>query len=555
MKKSRCYCALLILLSFVAAAEGQLAAKGADKAQGHATPEASATPEPGDPLGRSTPHGTVFGFLHAAQNGKYKEAAQYLQLSKKERATSGEQIARQLHQLMDNAFVGRVGTISNQKEGSVQEGVPQDHERIGAFRVGGGETNVDLVRLADPAAGDIWLFSSEILAEVPELSSQIEGSELEARLPRFLGTRQLLSTPLWRLIAFVLLIPVSLALAWGIVRLARTGRRLWWRWRHYPLLEDVRESFAGPATVLLTVLFHQAGVYLLGAPLLLRVYYHRLTGIILVAGLAWLVFRLINRWGERARLKALEGSGYRSSSIVLLGQRMLKALVVIVAGLGMISILGFDMTTVVAGLGIGSIAIAFAAQKTLENLLGGISIIGDQVIRVGETCRIGDKVGTVEDISLRSTRIRTLDRTELSVPNGQLANMNVENLSRSNRSLFRATLGLRHETPSDQLRFLLKEIPALLRRHPKVDPEVARVRFIGFGESSLDIEIHCQILTGVLEEFLAIREELLLQIMDLVARAGVSFAIPARSLYVTQDQALDHPRAAAVESASRLHDR
>jgi len=174
--------------------------------------------------------------------------------------------------------------------------------------------------------------------------------------------------------------------------------------------------------------------------------------------------------------------------------------------------------------------------------LGGISIIGGQVIRVGELCRIGDKVGTVEDISLRSTRIRTLDRTELSVPNGQLANMNVENLSRDTKSAFRAKIGLRHQTSPEQLRSLLKELPALLRRHPKVDPDVARARFVGFGESSLDIEIRCDILTSDFNEFLAIREDLLLQIMDLVAGTGAEFAVPARALYAAQDQALEHPQ-------------
>ena len=556
VKTSLPYCVLLVVLSIFAAARGQSVAQEINKGQTQSAPETSPATEAGDPLGRSTPHGTALGFLQATQSGKYKEATQYLQLSKNERARKGEQLAHQLHELMDSAFVGRVGTISDHREGSVQAGVPQDHERIGVFRINGSETNVELVRVSDPAAGEIWLFSSQVLAEVPDLFSQIENSDVESRLPRFLATQQVLSTPLWRVIAFVLLIPVSLGLAWGTVKLLRAGLRIWLRRRHHPILEDVHNSLAAPATVILTVALHQIGIYFLGMPLLIRVYYQKLTVIILVAGLAWLVFRLINRWGERARLKALGGSGYRSGSIVLLGQRFLKVLVVVVAVLIMLSIFGLDMTTAVAGLGIGSIAIAFAAQKTLENLIGGISIIGDQVIRVGETCRIGEKVGTVEDISLRSTRIRTLDRTELSVPNGQLANMNVENLSRSDTSLFRATIGLRHETSPDQLRSLLKEIPALLRQHPKVDPDVARVRFVGFGESSLDVEIHCHILTGALDEFLAIREDLLLRIMDLVAGAGAGFAIPSRTLYVTQDQDLDHERtAAAGKNASGLHDR
>jgi MscS family membrane protein len=555
-KKPPGYCVLLVFLSILAGAHGQSGEKETDKAKAHGAPETKETAaEASDPLGRSTPHGTVIGFLQAAQSGKNKEAAQYLQLSKSERAAKGGEMAYQLHELLDNVFVGRVGAISDHREGSSQEGVPQDHERIGVFRLNGTETNVDLARVYDPEAGEIWLFSSQILADVPNLFGQLESSGVESRLPRFLASRQVFSTPLWRLIVCVLLIPASLGLAWGTVHLVRAGQRIWLRWRHHPFLEDVHLSLAAPATIILTVVFHQIGVYFLGVPLLLRVYYQRLTGVILVAGTAWLLWRLVNRWGERARVKALAGSGFRSGSIVILGQRLVKVLVVIVAVLAMISILGFDMATAVAGLGIGSLAIAFAAQKTLENLFGGVSIIGDEVIRVGELCRIGDKIGTVEDISLRSTRIRTLDRTELSVPNGQLANMNVENLSRSNTSLFRATIALRHETSPGQLRALLKQIPAMLRHHPKVDPDVARVRFVGFGESSLDIDIHCHILTGSFGEFLAIREDLLLRIMDLVAAAGAEFAVPARTLYVAQDQALDLQRtAAAGKNAIRRQD-
>jgi MscS family membrane protein len=554
MKNPRYYCVLLFLSTVMAAAHGQSAADEIYKGQTHSAPENIAVPGPTDPLGRSTPHGTVFGFLQEAQSGKFKAATYYLQLSKKERAIKGESIARQLHALMDSAFVGRVGTISDHREGSVQVDVPQDHERIGVFRINGTETNVELVRVSDPTAGEVWLFSSEILSAVPDLYSQIETSEVESRLPRFLATAPVLSTPLWRLIAFVLLIPISYALAWGIVRLLRTCKRIWLRWRHRQLLDDINNSVAPPATLLLTVICHQIGVYFLGVPLLFRVYYQRLTGVIFVAGVAWLVFRLINRWAQRERVKALAGSGSRSS-IVLLGQRIIKVVVVIVAVLVMLSILGFDTATAIAGLGIGSLAIAFAAQKTLENLFGGISILFDEVIRVGDVCRIGEQVGTVEDISLRSTRIRTLDRTELCVPNGQLANMNVENLSRSNKCLFSAKLGLRHETSPSQLRWLLEEIPALLRHHPKVDPRVARVRFIGFGESSLDVQIHCHILTGDFNEFLAIREELLLRIMDVIAGAGTGIALPSRTLYMTQDEHLGHQPAGAPESISGLRDR
>jgi MscS family membrane protein len=512
------------------------------------TPQTGANgAEPSDPLGRSTPHGTVFGFLRAAQNNKYKEATQYLQLSKNERDTEGERIARQLHSLMDNAFVGRVGKISDERGGSVQIGVPQDHEQIGVFRLNDSEVDVDLVRVSDPTAGDIWLFSSKTLTDVPNLYSQIETSEVDSRLPRFLATDRVLHTPLWRLAAFLLLIPLSFGLAWGFVKLLRGVLRIVMRRWHYDVLEDVHNSLQGPATLALTVAFHQIGVSFLGLALLIRTYYQRAAGLLVVAGVAWLVFRLINCWAERARRRALRGSGYRSSSLVLLAQRILKVAAGIVTVLMMISILGYQTTTVLAGLGVGSIAIAFAAQKTLENLFGGVSVLGDEVIRVGDTCRIADRVGVVKDISLRSTRIRMLDRTELSVPNGQLAEMNVENLSRRDKHLFRTNIGLRCNISPDQLRSLLAEIRTVLYEHPKVDPNVARVTFVGFGESSLDVEIHCLILTTDWNEFLVLREELLLRIMEQVANAGAEFAFPSRTLYIAQDQRWEHQQAGSLE--------
>jgi MscS family membrane protein len=521
---------VFVFSSVIAAAYAQRKAPTQSSEQTEATHEAE------DPLGRSTPRGTLLGFLQAAQSGKYDKAAQFLQLSRLERAANGERLARQLHELLDQAFVGRIGALSDKPEGSPQPGIQLDRDRIGVFRINDTESNVDLVHVADPATGSVWLFSSGTLADVPKLFDQLEETGVEAELPRFLVTERILSTPLWRWIAFLLLIPLALALSWATVSLLRGGLRIWLRWRHNSVLQDLQNSIAAPLRLILTVVFHWAGITFTGFPLLFREYYQRFAGIILAGGVAWLVFRLINRWAERARAKTLADSGYHSGSIILLGQRILNLIVVIVAVLVMLSILGFNLTTAVAGLGIGSIAVAFAAQKTLENLLGGISIIGDQVIRVGEICRVGQKIGVVEDISLRSTRIRTLDSSELSVPNGQLASMNIENLSRYDKNSVRTTIRLQRETSPEQLRSLLAKMQALLRNDPRVDLNVARVRLIGFGESSLDVEIYCHILTGDWNEFLAIREDLLLRIMDLITDAGTGLAFPSRTLYMSRDQ-------------------
>ncbi len=174
---------------------------------------------------------------------------------------------------------------------------------------------------------------------------------------------------------------------------------------------------------------------------------------------------------------------------MILGERVLKAAIFLLAIFAILGTLGFNLTTLLAGVGIGGLAIAFAAQKTLENLLGGVSVLGDEVIRVGDFCRFGDKVGTVEDISLRSTRVRTNERTQLSIPNGSLATMNLENFSRRDKILLNTRIGLRYETSPDQMRYVLVQVRRLLYEHPKVETEGARNRFISFDESALSMEI------------------------------------------------------------------
>jgi len=503
---------------------------------------ASEKAEAGDALGRDTPNGAVFGFLEAARNGRYQDASQYLQMSTDVRAAKGSRVARQLYVLMESAFVERVGVISGHTEGSHQIGVPRDHQRIGVFRINGTDTNVDLVHVPDPTSGGIWLFSSQVVGEIPDLFAQVESGEADLGRSHLQVIRRFLNTFPRRLTAMLALVPASLGLGWMLVFALRGVVRMFSRWRHYGIAKEALKSLTAPLSLILAVILHQLGVYLLGIPLVTRLHYQRVIGVLLVLGIAWLVFRLINVWSDQARARTLDSSDFRSGSIVLLGQRISKVLVIIIAGLLTLSILGFDITTAIAGLGIGSIAIAFAAQKTLENLLGGVSILGDEVIRIGETCKIGDRQGIVEDISLRSTRIRTLECTVLSVPNGELARMNLENISRREKTLFHTKLGLRYESSPGQLRSLLEKITALLRQHHKVESEALRVRLVGFGEAGFDVEINCHILTSNLDEFMAIREDLLLRIVDLVFDAGAALAIPSRVLYLSEAESEDLPK-------------
>jgi MscS family membrane protein len=208
----------------------------------------------------------------------------------------------------------------------------------------------------------------------------------------------------------------------------------------------------------------------------------------------------------------------------------------VIAVTGLLQLFGFNVTTIIAGLGIGGIAVALAAQKTIENLFGGLTLMADRPVRIGDYCRFGTQEGWVEDIGLRSTRVRTPGRTVISVPNAVFSSVDIENLTSRDRMRFFATLNLRYETTPDQLRDVLTRIRALLSGHPRVGSELLRVRFTAFGASSLDIELNAYILTPSVDEFLEIRESLLLEIMELVSKAGSGFAFPSRTVYMAQDQ-------------------
>ena len=182
----------------------------------------------------------------------------------------------------------------------------------------------------------------------------------------------------------------------------------------------------------------------------------------------------------------------------------------------------------IAGVSVGGLAIALAAQGTLENFLGSINIFADRPVRIGDLCRYGSEMGTVEEIGLRSTRLRGSDRSVTTVPNSDFSKMQITNFSRRDRMLMKTILGLRYETTPDQLRHLLTRLRELLVAHPQIINEPMRVRFVGFGESSLNVEINAFVRTSDVDEFLGIQEDVLLRVMNLVEASGTGFAFPSR---------------------------
>ncbi len=516
----------------------------------------SSAKTPSDQFGRDTPYGTVFGFLQAAQAGNYSIAAQYLQMNSARRESEGDTLAMKLKVVMDRSFAGNLKP-SKQPEGTPQENIPLDRQNLGTMSSGDVEAPLELIRVTQPNVGKIWLISSETLEKVPELYDQVEARQVETRLPKWIVKHQLAGMPLWQWFALIVLIPVAAAAAWVLLLVLQIPIR-WWGHRHGQPPTSWR-SVSGPAWLLIATLAHRVLAGYLGMPLLLRHYYVQVTAVAVIIGANWILWRVIRWFLWRVRTRALARGHGGTGSLIALGERMVKAAVFVMAVFSIFGVLGFNMTTALAGLGIGGIAIGFGAQQTIANLFGGVSVLGDEVIRVGDVCKFGDRTGTVEDIGLRSTRVRTEERTLLAIPNGTVATINVENLSRRDKMLFKTVLGLHANTTSDNVRYVLSEIRAVLEKHQRVETKTVRVRLIELATGSINVELVCYILTRDFNEFAEVREDLLLRIMNFVEDSGTNLASPSQTLYLSGDPAAKVPadhnqsESAAKQIAASAH--
>ena len=264
--------------------------------------------------------------------------------------------------------------------------------------------------------------------------------------------------------------------------------------------------------------------------------------ILINAGAVWLLWLVMLAIFERiVQARGIPEDSF-DAHLWRIGARTIGTLVSVMIIGNAAQNLGLPLYSVVAGLGIGGLAVALAIRPTLENLIGGIMLYLDQPVRIGDFCSFGDKTGTVETIGVRTSKIRAIDRTLISIPNSALADMQLINWAKCDRMLITTTIGLRYETENDQLRYVLVKFREMLHAHPKIDSETVRVRFADFGQSSLDIGVRIYALTRDFNEYHAIREDVLLRMSEIVKNSGSGFAFPSQTLYMGRDDGLDVER-------------
>ena len=505
-----------------------------------------------DPLGRETPRSSMIGALKAGQRRDFATAALYMQPDPTH-PVDRIMIARELTALR-TYFKGNVDMLSDEPAGEVEPGLPPGEVRAGVITVGDTAVDVLLVRVNDPVEGKIWLVSKETVAQIPQLNAELQNQNptgvdwiavfaMRGKLVLGMSLRQ------WA--GWLISIPLSWLLAVLLTFLVSIPRRTWLRLRKLPVSTIWQTPLGLPLKCSIAILIHGIFVYLLAPPLLYRTYYYRFLAALLAACLAWLASKITDQgFNEAVVYSRTHNSG--GESILILMQRITRVAMLIIAFFAALALFGLNVKTALAGLGIGGLAIALGAQKTLENLIGGVSLLMDKAVQVGDFCKIGDRVGTVEDIGLRSLKMRTLDQNMLVVPNGLLATMQFENMKARPKLLLNQTFSLRIESRVDQLRLILDQVKTMLDDHPFIDTG-SRVRVASFIGSAFQLELFAYGKTGDWTEFTAIRQDVILKIAEIVEAAGTGFAAPTQLAYLVRDSGVDEEKTKnAVDRVSQL---
>lgn len=489
------------------------------------TPATSTAPEPEAP---DSPRAAARAFVElTTRKGDYAGAARYLVLPAQ---ADGPELARRLRAVLERHLDVHLDELSAASEGNTQDGLPLGVDTVGFVPDGrGGQDPVFLVRVRRDS-GQEWAFARQTVARIDDWYDALPDRWIRDSIPQPLQRYGPWSVMWWQWLALPVLAGVALAL--GRIVAVFTRRVLHRVFRRTPTQWDERLLLAtAPAY---TLLFSVAAAGILLHWLGLRPAAHAAFRSLLV-GLAsfggfWVLWRAIDVWAAFANERAWATANPAARSLLSVTRNLARAFVFVAGLVTTLAAFGYPVVTVLAGLGIGGIAIAFGAQKTIENLFGSISLAADQPFHVGDLVKVEDVVGNVERIGMRSTQIRTENRTLVTMPNGKLADMRIEDIAARDRIRFATTLGLVYSTREEQLRRIVAAIEALLRATPKVWPDAVVSSFAGFSQSSLDIEVICWFETSDFAEFRELRQQVLFGIMRIVETEGSSFAFPTRTL-------------------------
>ena len=525
---------MLALLSPPAAAQTLAAPEPAAEAS-------DAEPQP-DPFKRETPRSTVTALLQALADGDYVRAANYFADgadgtdadAPDASILDGEAaaLARRFQAALDRGgSLTPFAALSNDPEGQLDDGLPADLEQIGRLADEPEPTPILLERLSLEDGTAQWRVSSQTTQAIadfvpPEMVTETDEAE-EIVVGGAPWTDWLLLIGI--AIAAFIVFRIASALVLRLLRSALSEHEA------SPVDRFFQAALPPLSLYLVVVTFYLVSADL-PVSIVARQTLLRYAGIVAWIALAWFALRLVDAIARVLTGRMHRAERRQAATVVTFMRRGAKVALLAIAFIAVLDTIGLDVTTGIAALGIGGLALALGAQKTIENLVGSVTLIADRPVQVGDVAKIGDVFGTVEDIGMRSTLVRTNDRTLVSIPNGNLASDRIENFALRDRFLFNQTLGVTYDTDADQMERLLAELRAILQADENIIDDEVRVRFNGFGDSALHVEFFAYFRTRSYPESLAMQETLLFAIMRKLDELGIGIAFPTRTIRLQTEQ-------------------
>jgi MscS family membrane protein len=487
---------------------------------------------PIDELDRATPRGTLEGFLSVSGDGDYKKAAKYLDLRNlRGRAAKeeGSDLARRLKIVLDRALWVDPDAVSSDPGGQAEDGLPGYRDSLG--RVETPEKTVDILLQHVPRDDGvlIWKFSNKTVAQIPLLYEHHGYGTFEESLTKIFPDILFLGWHTWQWVAFF----VFLVVAYLVAMVLTWGVSLFVRRRDTEMSHRVASFVKGPTRVLLWLSLGSICLPFIGLSATLRK--ANQAGTLYTIVVAWFASRMVDLivdWmSER-----LTRSGQEAAPVLLRPLKTaLKVVIIIAAALVWLDNLGFSVATLLAGLGVGGLAVALACQDTLKNLIGSIMIMLDKPYRVGQRIVVKGHDGVVEEIGLRSTRLRLLTGHQTSIPNDEMARADIENIGRRPHIRRLTNIALPYDTPLEKVDRAVEIVERILDNHEGMDPEFPpRVYFNEFNRDSLNIIMLYWYHPADYWAFLALNQRVNKQIMEAFEKEGIKFALPSTATFLNQ---------------------
>ena len=487
---------------------------------------------PYDEHNRSTPRSSLIALALAVREDDYERAVNYLDIRNLpfslEEELNGEDLVRKLVIVAKRAMTIDFEELSDDPLGHKDDGLPSYRDRVTTLKTKNGPVDILMQRVPRGDGVFVWKISNATVAIIPALDDEFGYGLIGNRLSEIFPHYIVFGFEVWQIVMLIGLLIAGYAFAHVITFIIVKTLQINERFNK----ERLQKFVVGPLRFLIMIIFFRATFDMIAPSLVARALFEAQT--FLIVAIVWVMLGVIDvviaRFADRMKKNG------QQDAVVLLRPAAtgIKLTVIMIAIVSWMDNLGYEVTTILAGLGVGGVAVALAAQKSMENLIGSITIYASQPIRVGDFCKFGETLGTVEEIGLRATQLRTLGRTIVHIPNALFAAGAIENLTQRDKILYRTRLRLSYDDTPEQVRQVLSKIRELIDQLECIDEESSRVRFLEFGEYAQELELYIYIKTTDFAEYLEHREDINLRLNDIIETAGAHLTVPVKNINLNQ---------------------